>query len=177
MCVHEKDESISMQQLHMWVIQRCSSSLQQVLGGMGPSSGWEKKQPLIRAMQPQHFSDEDIKKYLDDNPEQLQCRMCNSQCHPGSKYQTFSVSPSTCMSALLCEKVHIPDFVLSKLDINFNPVPGEVNEFLINPENFCFASNIHAKRSHDLTCTFPKTHKYEVHHITHAPKFVTIEEI
>ena len=40
-----------------------------------------------------------------------------------------------------------------------------------------FVSDIHAKRSHDLTCTFPKTHECEVHHITFAPKFVIIEKI
>ena len=29
-----------------------------------------------------------------------------------------------------------------------------------------FASDIHAKQKHDLTCSFPETHKCEVHHIT-----------
>ena len=41
-----------------------------------------------------------------------------------------------------------------------------------------FASNIHAKRAHDITCIFPETHKCEVHHLTyHAPKFVLVDEI
>jgi len=40
-----------------------------------------------------------------------------------------------------------------------------------------FTSDIHAKRRHDVTCSFPETHKYEVHHLTFAPKFVTVDEI
>ena len=40
-----------------------------------------------------------------------------------------------------------------------------------------FFSDIHAKREHDLTWTFPETHKCEVHHLTFDPKFVTIDEI
>ena len=40
-----------------------------------------------------------------------------------------------------------------------------------------FATDIHAKRYHGITCSFPETHKYEVHHITFAPKFVTVNEI
>ena len=40
-----------------------------------------------------------------------------------------------------------------------------------------FSSGIHAKREHDLTCSFAETHKCEVHHITCAPKFVVVDEI
>ena len=40
-----------------------------------------------------------------------------------------------------------------------------------------FSSDIHAKRDHDTTCSFPETHKYEVRHLTFAPKFVPINEI
>ena len=40
-----------------------------------------------------------------------------------------------------------------------------------------FASDIHAKRKHDLTCSFPESHKCEVHHLTFAPKIVTVDEI
>ena len=40
-----------------------------------------------------------------------------------------------------------------------------------------FVSDIHAKQSHELTCSFPKTHKCEVHHLTCAPNFVLVEEI
>ena len=40
-----------------------------------------------------------------------------------------------------------------------------------------FASDIHAKRHHDLTCSFPESHKCEVHHLTYAPKFVTVNDI
>ena len=40
-----------------------------------------------------------------------------------------------------------------------------------------FASDIHAKRKHDLTCSFSESHKCEVHHLTFSPKFVTVDEI
>ena len=40
-----------------------------------------------------------------------------------------------------------------------------------------FSSDIHAKREHDLTCTFPETHQCEVHHLTFDPEFVTVDEI
>ena len=40
-----------------------------------------------------------------------------------------------------------------------------------------FSSDINAKREHDLTCTFPETHKCEVHHLTFDPKFVSVNEI
>ncbi len=41
-----------------------------------------------------------------------------------------------------------------------------------------FSSDINAKRQHDLTCTFPETHKCEVHHLlTYLPKFVSVDEI
>ena len=40
-----------------------------------------------------------------------------------------------------------------------------------------FAGDIHAKQEHDLTCSFPETHKCEVHHITCNPKFVYVKDI
>ena len=38
-----------------------------------------------------------------------------------------------------------------------------------------FASDIHAKREHDRTCSFPETHKCEVHHLTFNSKFLPID--
>ena len=40
-----------------------------------------------------------------------------------------------------------------------------------------FASDIHAKRKHDLMCSFPETHKCIVYHLTFSPKFVTVDYI
>ena len=40
-----------------------------------------------------------------------------------------------------------------------------------------FASDINAKRAHDVTCSFPEIHKCEVHYLTFAPKLVTVNEI
>ena len=50
----------------------------------------------------------------------------------------------------------------------FNDVVSEVVDF---------ASAIHAKREHGITCSFPETHNCEVHHITFSPKFVTVDAI
>ena len=40
-----------------------------------------------------------------------------------------------------------------------------------------FASDIQAKRAFDLTCTFPESHKCEVHHFTFNPTFVSVDDI
>ena len=75
----------------------------------------------------------EIQKYLDDHDDELQYQECNKSCHPKSTYQTFSTSPAICTNALLCEKVHVSDLDLPKLDINFRELPGEVNKFHITP--------------------------------------------
>ena len=54
---------------------------------------------------------------------------------------------------------------------NFNKVGSAVLEVVD------LASNIHTKRKHDLTSSFPESHKCEVHHVTSAPKFVTFDGI
>ena len=59
----------------------------------------------LREMEERNVPDSDIKKYLDENPSKVQCQLCNTDCHPGKKYQTFSVSPLSCANALLCDKV------------------------------------------------------------------------
>ena len=101
----------------------------------------KRTQDLIREMEERNVPDSDIKKYLDENPSKVQCQLCNTDCHPGKKYQTFSVSPSSCANALLCDKVHIPDLDLPKLDINFKRVQGETDEFHIHPEECCYGSH------------------------------------
>ena len=40
-----------------------------------------------------------------------------------------------------------------------------------------FSSDISAKRAHDATCSFPETHKLEVHHLIFNSEFVTVDEI
>ena len=40
-----------------------------------------------------------------------------------------------------------------------------------------FSSDIQAKRAHDITCSFPETHKCEVHHLTFDPKLVSVDNI
>ena len=39
-----------------------------------------------------------------------------------------------------------------------------------------FSSDINAKRAHDLTCTFPESHKCEVHCLTFNPRFMPIDD-
>ncbi len=300
-------------------------------------TGWRlkahtlRKKELVELKLKEGMSESEIKKFIDDNPGFLQCQQCDGKCSDGSVYQTFSSSLSTCMNALLCDKVHVPELDMKKLDINFREEPGMVDKFEIYPAaccygvhcgidklnkeyqkcgwdaSFCdmpsherkdkdnvthciracpdeyqqtgkvtwmdfikvarteektvneeedeyggrngvkfqtewlpvegtvaeffehlrlsldaylphryeinlssradkcaeraflidpvirddcpsefkdvvsevvdFSSDIHAKRSHDLTCSFPETHKCEVHHLTFAPKFISVEAI
>ena len=49
------------------------------------------------------------------------CNRCNGSCLDGSVYRGFSKDPSTCLEALLCDKVHVPPLDLPKLDNNFRP--------------------------------------------------------
>ena len=90
----------------------------------------------------------DIKKSLDENPNKIQSQLYDNECHPdGSKYRTFSVSPSTCINALLCDKVHIPNLDLPKLDINFTAIPDKTDESYIHPEECCHGSHCGSKTS------------------------------
>ena len=98
----------------------------------------------------------DIKKYLDENTDNVQWQLCDNECHPGSKYQTFSVSPSTCTNALLCDLVHIPQLDLPKLDINFTAIPGEIDEFHIHPEACYYGSICGFKTSAGATERYHK---------------------
>ena len=101
---------------------------------------WLKE--LIVSIQLQGKSDNEILQHLNQNPALVQCSLCDGECHPGSKYQTFSVSPSTCTSALLCDRVHTPYYNLAKLDINFRVVPGETDEFHMHPEACCYGTHV-----------------------------------
>ena len=98
----------------------------------------------------------DIKKYLDEDPKKMQCQLCDNECHPGSKYQTFSISPSTCTNALLCDKVHIPNLELPKLDKNFTAIPGKTNDFHIHPEECCYGSHCGFRKGAAATVRYQK---------------------
>ena len=102
----------------------------------------KRKQDLIQSLLVQEMSQSDIKKYLDGHPNEILCQLCNNDCHPGSKYHTFSVSPSACANALLCDKVHVPELDLPKLDINFRAIPGETDEFYMHPEKCCYGYHV-----------------------------------
>ena len=95
----------------------------------------KRKLEIIRAKEAEGMAAADIHKYLEENPDQLLCQKCNGKCHPGSSYRSFSTSMSTCIDALLCEKVHVPELDLPILDINFRPKNGEIDEFYIHPED------------------------------------------
>ena len=57
-----------------------------------------------------------------------------------------------------------------------NPVcPDEFKDVVM--EVVDFLSNIHAKGEHDVTCTFPESHKCKVHHLSFDPKFVLVDII
>lgn len=46
------------------------------------------------------------------------------------------------MDDLLCPKVHVPQLDLPVLDINFEPVAGEIDQFKIHPENCCYGTHV-----------------------------------
>ena len=91
----------------------------------------------------------DIEKSLDENPNKIQCQLCDNECHPGSKYQIFIVSLSTCTNALLCDKIHIPNLDIPKLDINFTAIPGKTDELRIHPKECCYGAHCGFETSAD----------------------------
>jgi len=48
---------------------------------------------------------------------------------------------------LLCNKVHIPQLDLPKLDINFRGISGKTDKFHIHPEECCYGSHCGFKAS------------------------------
>lgn len=96
---------------------------------------------MILAKQAENMDDKAIKSYLDENQHLLLCQECNGKCHAGSVYRKFSGSLSTCASALLCEKVHVPELDLPCLDINFHEKSGEMDEFFIHREECCYGAH------------------------------------
>ena len=116
----------------------------------------KRKQALIRSMEAGGMPGNEIIQHLNQNPDLVQCSLCSGECHPGSKYQTFSVSPSTCTSALLCVRVHIPPYDLPKLDINFRAIPGETDEFYMHPEACCYGTHVGFNTSAGTTQSYPK---------------------
>ncbi len=48
---------------------------------------------------------------------------------------------STCMKALLCEEVHVPELNLPLLDENSRYNEGEVSKFSIYPEECCYGDH------------------------------------
>ena len=109
------------------------------------------KRKIVDTMKERNIPSIEIKKYLDDHEEELQCQECNKKYHPNSTYQTFAISPSTCITALLCDKVHIPDLDIPKHDINFRKVLGEMDKFYIHPESCCYGVHCGFINSADST--------------------------
>ena len=111
----------------------------------------KRKLEIIRTKEAEGMAAADIHKYLEENPDQLLCQKCNGKCHPGSSYRSFSTSMSTCIDALLCEKVHVPELDLPILDINFRPKNGEIDEFYIHPEDCCYGDHRGFSADHNGT--------------------------
>ena len=106
-----------------------------------------RKKAVIEQKSAEGMPEKNIKEYLDNHPELLQCQQCKGGCCEGSVYQSFSVSLSTCMNALLCEKVRIEELDMPKLDVNFREVPGEVDAFEIHQEDCCYGMHYGLDRS------------------------------
>ena len=63
-------------------------------------------------------------------------------CHPGKPYRTFSESPATCRSALLCQKVSVKPLEIPKLDRNFCHVIGEADTIESEPQICCYGNHV-----------------------------------
>ena len=100
---------------------------------------------LIRTKEAENVSAEEMSQFLQslkENDDQLLCDKCNGHCHPGKPYRTFSESPSTCRSALLCQKVSVRPLELPKLDMNFCQVIGETDTFEIEPRSCSYGNHV-----------------------------------
>ena len=151
----------------------------------------KRKSELIDTLRSQGMTDSEIKVYLDDNKELLQCQKCNGQCHPKKIWQTFSTSTSTCMMALLCDEVPVPALDLAELDINLR-VNGKTDEFKIHQEQCCYGVHCRLARRasggtlqevpvcgwdavfsdmplHERTEKYPSTGEEIMHHIRACP--------
>lgn len=117
----------------------------------------KRRREIINKKRAENMEDDAIKAYLDNNPSILMCQKCNGKCHPGSTYQTFSASLSTCMSALLCDKVHVPELDLPCLDINFRPELQQMDKFFTHPEECCYGVHCGLARNDDgVALSYPK---------------------
>jgi len=105
----------------------------------------KRKRELIKTLQSRGMTDSEIKQYLDENEELVQCQKCNGQCHPKKVWQTFAASASTCMKALLCDEVHVPALDLKELDINLRE-NGTTNKFKIHQERCCYGAHCRLER-------------------------------
>ena len=116
----------------------------------------KRKKVMIKTMEANKLPEADIKKYLDEHSTEFECQMCHSDCHSGSKYHTFSLSTSSCASALLCDKVHVPQLDFPKLDINFREMADETDEFHIHPESCSYGCHVGFRAGLGSTETYQK---------------------
>ena len=65
------------------------------------------------------MSDDAIATFMKENPHLLECNRCNGRCHKNTIYRKFSDDLSTCLEALLCDKVRVPNLDFPDLDDNF----------------------------------------------------------
>ena len=105
----------------------------------------KRKCEFIKTKIAENVSSDEMTQFLQsltDNDNLLWCDKCDGNCHPGKPYRTFSESPSTCRSALLCKKVSVPPLELPKLDLNFCQVVGEKDAFEIEPQKCCYGNHV-----------------------------------
>ena len=93
---------------------------------------------------------------MDDNPDQFECQSCNGKCHAKAIGRTFSEDLSTCMKALLCNEVRVPELDLPQLDDNFRYKCGEVDQFSIYPEECCYGAHVGLRRNNDKVEEYQK---------------------
>jgi len=102
----------------------------------------QRKKEYTEQQRADGLSDDAIDDYIKAHPEQFECQECHDKCHGvDSTYQTFSESTTTCMNALLCNKVHVPQLDMPNLDVNLNEIPDSNNEFWIHREECCYGTH------------------------------------
>jgi len=110
--------------------------------------GWQlqaenaRKLAIVEAKKAEGMSEDAIAVYLKENSHLLKCNRCNGSCLEGSIYRKFSKDPSTCLEALLCDKVHVPPLDLATLDDNFRRVECETDQFFCYRQECCSGEHV-----------------------------------
>ena len=100
------------------------------------------------------MSDNAIATFLKENAQRLECDKCNGRCCTNTVYRKFSENLSTCMEALLCDRVLVPSLDLAALDDNFMEIEGQVDQFTCyRGKTCCYGNHVRLAHSADRSTT------------------------